>query len=83
MDDQRYWFPVRPARNGWGWGLPLVWQGWAVMVLFFVLLIGGMIILAPYGAFVLAAHGCVSGALLVGVMFWKGEPQRMRDNSSP
>lgn len=83
MDNKRYWFPVRPARNGWGWGLPLVWQGWAVLVLFFGLLIGGMIILAPHGELALIAYSCVLGALLLAVAFWKGEPQHMRDNRSP
>jgi hypothetical protein len=24
----RAWFPAK--RYGWGWGLPLVWQGWLV-----------------------------------------------------
>jgi hypothetical protein len=25
----RYWFPAK--RYGWGWGLPVTWQGWAVL----------------------------------------------------
>lgn len=83
MNDKRYWFPVRPARNGWGWGLPQVWQGWAVLLAFFVLLIAGMVMLAPYGALIGALYGCVMGGLLLAVVFWKGEPQSMRDNRSP
>ena len=83
MNERRYWFPVRPARNGWGWGLPLVWEGWAVLVLFFALLIGGEIALAHYGALVLAAWGLLMGALLLATCFWKGEPQSMRDQRSP
>ena len=83
MEGKRFWFPVRPARNGWGWGLPLVWQGWAVFLLFFVLLIGGIIVLAPYGAVVLIIYSCVLGGILLAVALWKGEPQSMRDNSSP
>jgi hypothetical protein len=83
VDNKPYWFPVRPARNGWGWGPPLVWQGWAVLVVFFVSLVAGMIILAPLGELVLIVYGSVLGALLLAVASWKGEPQRMRDNSSP
>jgi hypothetical protein len=83
MSAPRYWFPVRPARNGWGWGLPQVWQGWAVLLAFSVLLTGGEITLASYGALVLAAWGLLMGALLLAVCFWKGEPQSMRDEGSP
>jgi hypothetical protein len=83
MDTKRYWFPVRPARDGWGWGLPIAWQGWLVYLIFFVLLIGGSIILPPYGVFAVVANGFVSGGFLLAMAFWKGEPQSMRDNSSP
>ena len=83
MKDQRYWFPVRPARNGWGWGLPIVWQGWAVYVLYLVSLIGGIELLARYGVVAIIIFSYAWGALFIGVMFWKGEPQSMRDNGSP
>jgi hypothetical protein len=83
MGDKRYWFPVKPARNGWGWSIPQVWQGWAVLAAFFVLLIGGLTILTSYGPLFMALYGGVLGGLLLGVAFWKGEPQSNRDNSSP
>jgi len=83
MQEKHYWFPVRPARNGWGWGFPSVWQGWVVLMAFFVLLIGGSIVLAPHGVLGLIANGLVSGGFLLAMAFWKGEPQRMRSNSSP
>jgi hypothetical protein len=82
METKRYWFPVRPSGDGWGWGLPMVWQGWVVYLIFFALLIGGSIVLAPYGILVVAANGFVSGGFLLAVAFWKGEPQIMRDNTS-
>lgn len=84
MNGPRYWFPVRPARSGWGWGLPRVWEGWAALTAWFILLIGGETALAFYGdgALVLAAWGLLMGALLLAICFWKGEPQSMRDNSS-
>lgn len=34
-----YWFPVK--RYGWGWGLPVRWQGWAVLGGYVVLMLGG------------------------------------------
>lgn len=83
MSDKRYWFPVKAARDGWGWGPPQVWQGWVVVLSIFVLLIAGMSMLAPYGVLACIAFGCLVGGLLLAVAFWKGEPQSMRDNGSP
>jgi hypothetical protein len=83
MNDKRYWFPVKPARDGWGWGLPQVWQGWAVLVAFFVSLIAGETALGSRGPLVMALYGCALGGVLLGIAFWKGEPQSSRDNSSP
>jgi hypothetical protein len=81
MNDKRYWFPVRPTRHGWGWALPQVWQGWAVLLIFLVLIVGGSVMLAPYGQFAYVSYSVCAGALLLGVGFWKGEPQSMRDDS--
>jgi len=33
---QKIWFPAK--RNGWGWGFPSCWQGWAVFIIFYLLL---------------------------------------------
>jgi hypothetical protein len=55
MKAQRYWFPVRDASTGWGWGLPVVWQGWVAYVVFFAALIGGIVLLVPYGQMVVIA----------------------------
>lgn len=38
---QKIWFPAK--RSGLGWGLPLVWQGWVVIISYFILLLGGVI----------------------------------------
>lgn len=29
MNDSRIWFPAKT--HGWGWGLPVAWQSWAVL----------------------------------------------------
>jgi hypothetical protein len=85
MNNRPYWFPVRPARNGWGWGLPVVWQGWVVLLGYFVLLTVGitMLALAHFGELAIIGYSLAMGALLLAVYFWKGEPQSMRDESSP
>lgn len=83
MKDRPYWFPVRPARNGWGWGLPIVWQGWVAGLIYFATLIGGIVFLVPSGQLIVIAFICIWYALFLGLMFWKGEPQSRRDNRSP
>lgn len=78
MDNKRYWFPAKAAGNGWGWGLPQVWQGWAVLVAFLVLLVAGVVALIPYGQLPVTLYACALGAVLIGVAAWKGEPQSTR-----
>lgn len=36
-EKQVVWFPAK--RYGWGWGPPQVWQGWAVLAEYAVLLL--------------------------------------------
>jgi drug/metabolite transporter (DMT)-like permease len=35
-----FWFPAK--RYGWGWGLPVRWQGWLVFAAYLALLLGGL-----------------------------------------
>ena len=39
---RKYWFPAK--RYGWGWGPPSAWQGWAVLVTYLVLVLGGILV---------------------------------------
>jgi hypothetical protein len=36
----KYWFPAK--RYGWGWGPPVTWQGWAVLVVWLLAFVGGV-----------------------------------------
>jgi hypothetical protein len=77
-DDSRYWFPAK--RYGWGWGLPSAWEGWAVMVAYFVLLACGACFLFPpmqamTGFIVYVA---VLTIVLTVICWRKGEPPRWR-----
>ena len=72
-DRPPYWFPAK--RIGWGWGPPTVWQGWAVMALFAVLLLLGAIRLLPSrGPGVFVAYSAALCVLLMIVCWIKGEP---------
>ncbi len=72
-----YWFPAK--RHGWGWGLPVAWQGWLVLIAFFVLLLAGAVVLIPSrGELAFVGYSLVLALLLVGVCFLKGEPPGWR-----
>jgi hypothetical protein len=76
----RYWFPAK--QHGWGWGLPVTWQGWAVMAVFVVILVVGEFWLPPLLPHsILAVHLVYSAIvtwMFIGVCYLKGEPPRWR-----
>jgi CHASE2 domain-containing sensor protein len=74
MAEDSYWFPAK--RFGWGWGPPRVWQGWAVILLWSLALLAGVLRWRHPAArvgFVLAMS-----VLLTGICYLKGEPPRWR-----
>ncbi len=72
-----YWFPAK--RYGWGWGLPSVWQGWVVILVFVGLLAMGAVALLPSrrtdAFFVYTSLLCIC---LFAICWVKGEPTRWR-----
>jgi hypothetical protein len=77
MEDKTWWFPAK--RYGWGWGLPIRWQGWVVMLAYLGLVATGPLVLKPVPD-PLPFVAYVSGLSLVLVLIcWiKGEPPRWR-----
>ena len=72
-----YWFPAK--RFGWGWGLPTTWQGWAVLLGYFVLLTVVRLAFAPDKSFIAFLAGVLGLTIaLVGICLFKGEPPRWR-----
>ena len=72
-----YWFPMK--RYGWGWGLPIAWQGWVALGLYLVLLAVGIVNFPPSThptGFAAIVFGCT--AAFGGVCYLKGEPPRWR-----
>ena len=74
--NQPIWFPAK--RYGWGWGLPIAWQGWAVLVGWLVAVTAGSSFLAGHNWFAFAAFMVFMAALLVAVCYAKGERPRWR-----
>ena len=75
--EERYWFPAK--RFGWGWGLPLTWQGWLVL--------GGYAAMMAFFVntyppeeypFEFAAGVSAASIVLLIICYKKGEPPRWR-----
>lgn len=74
---RKYWFPAK--RYGWGWSMPVTWQGWVVLLGYLVLVLAGTLFidirvqLERYILYVAA----LSAVLLI--ICWRtGEPPRWR-----
>ena len=77
MDKPRYWFAAK--RYGWGWGLPLTWEGWVVFAVWLGIFLAAIPMWrSPRHVFEHALFVVVMVAALLGVCYWKGEPPRWR-----
>lgn len=73
----RYWFAAK--QYGWGWGMPLTWEGWLTLALYVAgLVLAGVVSSAREDErwFMFAVPALT--ALLIGVCSMKGEPPRWR-----
>jgi hypothetical protein len=75
-----YWFRAKP--NGCGWDLPLRWQGWVVMLVYFGLMLsGGIYVANTRRAAVFIPCAIVLSLLLVLICWLKGEPLGVRSRA--
>jgi hypothetical protein len=70
------WFPAK--RYGWGWGPPVAWQGWVVLVGWIAFLLAGLVWFGPMKPLTHAMYALVMVGLLVAVCYAKGESPRWR-----
>jgi hypothetical protein len=71
-----YWFAAK--RYGWGWGLPLTWQGWVVLVGWIAVVTAVSPFLAPRSTLLFALFVVLMSLVLTAICFTKGEPPRWR-----
>lgn len=73
----RYWFAAKTY--GWGWGLPLTWEGWVVFLTFFVLLTL-VTLFFPADRDPIRFTGLMTllTVVLILICYAKGEPPRWR-----
>ena len=65
------WFPRKTY--GYGWGFPSKWQGWVVMLAFFVALAAGGAVLDPSRPGWFTGYAFVLAGILMASCYWKGE----------
>jgi hypothetical protein len=75
-DDRQYWFPAK--RYGWGWGPPTKWQGWAVLAVWTLLLIGGIADLGRGHPIMRTAIIAAMLVILLLICYLKGERPKWR-----
>lgn len=75
-EDNDIWFPAK--RYGWGWGFPITWQGWVVLLGYLVLLALGVneFLRAPNLMFF--AYLALITVGLIAICYQKGEAPRWR-----
>ncbi|MDE3023672.1 MAG: hypothetical protein KGI54_17800 [Pseudomonadota bacterium] len=76
-DELEYWFPAK--RYGWGWGIPVTWQGWAVIVVYVLFVLLAVITVPPiiYPLWFLIVLVLLNAMLFI-ICWLKGEPLRWR-----
>jgi len=78
MNQPKFWFGAK--RYGYGWGIPVRWQGWAVLVAYFALVGGGIYYFKPHrSAPALVVYIVLLTVVLVAIIAATGErPVRWR-----
>ena len=76
-EPNQYWFPAK--RYGWGWGPPITWQGWLVLIACLLSLLLGVFLFPPREDLLeFIVFTTVVCAALMAICYLKGEPPRWR-----
>jgi hypothetical protein len=75
-NQKKIWFPAK--KYGWGWGPPVCWQGWMVLLAYFVLLGAGAVLLLPRHLGLFFGWIGILVVFLLVICLLKGEKPRWR-----
>ena len=70
------WFPAK--RYGWGWGFPIAWQGWIVLLAYVTVVLGATFRMLPWHPVSHLLLILVATAVLILICYVKGETPRWR-----
>ncbi|EAT16529.1 hypothetical protein HTZ97_09430 [Desulfuromonas acetoxidans] len=71
--NNKFWFPAK--KYGFGWGFPITWQGWLVLLTYFILILPGAFFLdqAPWLIMPYILYTLVLSGILIFICWKKGE----------
>ncbi len=71
--NQEIWFPAK--KHGFGWGIPVTWQGWVVLLVYaFLMVIGALFLTKPSIPVVyFIGYTVLVSAILIIICWAKGE----------
>jgi hypothetical protein len=72
----QYWFAAK--RYGWGWGPPLTWHGWVVLIVWLAILTAAAMWLMPMHPTKFTVFTVIMVGILTLICYLKGEPPRWR-----
>lgn len=74
--DKEIWFPSK--FYGWGWGFPVAWQGWVIMIGYLALIFAGIFFLLPERHALFWGLVIALTVIFVAICYAKGEKPRWR-----
>ena len=74
----KIWFPAKTY--GWGWGPPVCWQGWVVLLAYIVLILGGVLLFLPEKDNIpwFLFYTIILTLILIWICWLKGEKPKWR-----
>ena len=78
QEEKGFWFPAK--KYGYGWGFPITWQGWIVLLSYILLVVGGSFTLtgSPQSKMFLGTYTLILTVLFVYICYRKGEKPQWR-----
>ena len=77
----RYWYAAK--RYGWGWGPPITWEGWVVLILVLAaIIVPARLFVRSHGPGLYLAYVAALAAVQSLVCYLKGPPLRWRSGDS-
>jgi len=77
-ENKDIWFPSK--KYGYGWGLPVTWQGWVVLLSYLLLIVGGSFTLtdSPQKTILFIILALTLTIIFVCICYKKGEKPKWR-----
>jgi hypothetical protein len=71
--NQEIWFPAK--KHGFGWGIPVTWKGWVVLLVYaFLMIIGALFLTRPSTPVIyFIGYTVLPSTILIFICWMKGE----------